>query len=453
VRHAAALALLLVGLAAAAARGAAGPSQGWLVYGNDPGRGGESADRVPATALRALWTRRLGGQITAQPLVARDVPSPGRSTVIVGTSLGTVHALDGGGRPLWHVRYGRASSTCHQLPGYGITGTPAIDADGSTVYVADAFGRLHALDLRTGRERAGWPVTLYPDPERELVWGALALVGGAVYVPTGALCDREMEGKVLRVEVDGAVSATWIAVPLSLGGGGGIWGWGGVSYDATRDTLLVATGNAFRGGSNIGAAFSESAGYGEQVVELDRGLAVRAASHPPEIRDPLDLDFVGSPLAITSRCGELVVVANKNGRVYAWRAEALPAGPIWSFRLPAPGTQPLLGQLAFARTMSSLVVASHTRLTRLDIDARCRPAVAWARPLGGLFNSSPTVSGGLVFVARSGGKPLLQAFDLRSGRVRLSAPIPHVSFVAPTVVGGRAYVVTMHGEVRAFALR
>ena len=171
MRHAAALALLLVGLAAAAARGAAGPSQGWLVYGNDPGRGGESADRVPATALRALWTRRLGGQITAQPLVARDVPSPGRSTVIVGTSLGTVHALDGGGRPLWHVRYGRASSTCHQLPGYGITGTPAIDADGSTVYVADAFGRLHALDLRTGRERAGWPVSSTRIPSASCVWG------------------------------------------------------------------------------------------------------------------------------------------------------------------------------------------------------------------------------------------------------------------------------------------
>ena len=42
--------------------------------------------------------------------------------------------------------------------------------------------------------------------------------------------------------------------------GGAIWGWGGITYSAAQDALFVVTGNAFEGGSNIGAAFSEDAG-------------------------------------------------------------------------------------------------------------------------------------------------------------------------------------------------
>jgi len=428
---------------------------GWLVYGNDAQRSGVSADTAPARILRPLWTRRLGGQITAQPLVVRDFPSPGRSTIVVGTSRGTVYALDDRGRALWHVRYGRARSTCLQLAGYGITGTPAIDPETSTLYVADSFGRLHALDLRTGRDRAGWPVVLFRNVKRELVWGALALVGGAVYVPTGALCDRPMEGKVLRVDPAGAVTATWIAVPMRLGGGGGIWGWGGIAYSASRDSLLVATGNAFRGGSNVGRRFSEAAGYGEQLVELDRELRVRSASHPKDIKAPRDLDFSGSPLVVSRPgCGELFLAGNKNNVVYAWRADAVSAGPTWSLRLPAASSQPFLGQLAFVPGSVSVVAVSHSRLTRVDIGSTCRPRVVWSRPIGHvLLNGSPTIAGGLVFFSSSTGKPMLQAVDLASGRVRLRAPLEHVSFVAPTIISGRAYVVTMRGELKAFALR
>jgi hypothetical protein len=49
---------------------------------------------------------------------------------------------------------------------------------------------------------------------------------------------------------------------------------------------------------------------------------------------PGDLDFVGSPFVIDrSNCGELVVGADKDDEVYAWRAEDIAAGPIWELPL------------------------------------------------------------------------------------------------------------------------
>jgi outer membrane protein assembly factor BamB len=450
-RHAGALAAALLAAAvAASAGGRADDPPGWLVYGNDAGRSGAASESTPHR-LRALWTRRLGGQITAQPLVVPDLPAPGRSTVIATTSEGTVFALDASGRELWHVRYGAARSSCRQLPRYGLTGTPAVDAAASTLYVADAFGLLHALDLRSGRERSGWPARLFAGPP-EHVWGALALVGGAVYVPTASLCDRPVEGKIVRVEPEGRVTATWIAVPMSLGGGGGVWGWGGIAYSESRKSLFVATGNAFRGGLNIGSAFTEAAAYGERLVELEPRLSVRSASHPTDISAPRDLDFVGSPLVVTRPCGELVLAANKNGAVYAWRADDVAAGPVWALKLPAIGSQPLLSQLALAPATGTVVAVSPTRLVRIDIDGACRAVIGWTRKLGGLPNGSPTLAGTLALVARSDGRPELDAWTLSSGHVRLRARLPHVALVAPAVAGGRAYVGTMRGELVAFAL-
>ena len=213
--------------------------------------------------------------MTSQPLVARNVPRKGDTTVYVATSAGFVYALAANGYVRWRVDLGRfVLPACPQIPdGWGVTGTPVIDPATRTLYVADAFGRLHAFDLATGAERAGWPVVLYRDYRRELVWGAMLLVDGAIYAGTGAYCDLPMEGKLIRVSLADRKVSSWTVVPPELGGGGGIWGWGGVAYSAKRDSLFVVTGNAFEGGSNKGAAFSEAAGYGEHLVELSRDLA------------------------------------------------------------------------------------------------------------------------------------------------------------------------------------
>jgi len=155
--------------------------------------------------------------------------------VYVATTEGFVYALAENGYIRWRVELGQLERICAQIDGYGVTGTPVIDRDTNALYVADAFGRVHALDLATGVEHEGWPVRLYADFRRELVWGALTLVTGSLYVGTGSYCDRPMVGKVFRIELATRGVSRWRAVPRALGGGGGVWGWGGIAYSARRD--------------------------------------------------------------------------------------------------------------------------------------------------------------------------------------------------------------------------
>ena len=189
----------------------------------------------------------------------------------------------------WRVELGQLERVCQQIDGYGVTGTPAVDPATHSLYLADAFGRIHSLDLATGAERPGWPVTVYTDFRRELVWGALTIVDGSVYFGTGSYCDRKMVGKVFRVQIATGAVSQWEVVPKRLGGGGGVWGWGGLAYSAARDSLYAVTGNAFEGGTNSGKRFREYAGYGERIVELGSDLRVRGSSHPRDIRQKNDL--------------------------------------------------------------------------------------------------------------------------------------------------------------------
>lgn len=129
-----------------------------------PPRPGATAGRRSATRRSAARTRAresrtrldrsfvlpVDGRITGQVLAAH-----GR--FYAATTAGDVVAFTSGGYVLWHDDFGQLAQTCPQLDGYGIVGTGVIDQAASTLYVADAFGRLHALDLATGGERSGRP--------------------------------------------------------------------------------------------------------------------------------------------------------------------------------------------------------------------------------------------------------------------------------------------------------
>jgi hypothetical protein len=432
--------------------GAAAPP-GWPTYGGDPGRSSAVAESVPPASVRPAFVLPIRGRVTSQVLAARDVPQPGLTTLYVATSAGRIYALSETGYVRWRVDLGQLPNECAQLDGYGVTGTPVIDTESKTLYAADALGRLHALDLATGAERSGWPVTLYDDPSRELVWGALALAGGRVYAATGSYCDAgPFEGKVIGVDLKTRAVSSWVAVPAEQGGGGGIWGWGGVAYGGRHDSLYVVTGNAFEGGTNTGSAFSEAAGYGESAVALDRNLKVLGASHPASIDQPLDLDFVGSPVVIDRPgCGELVVAQNKNAEVFAWRADDVSAGPLWTIELePFDQANPVLSQLAYDPARDALYSVTGSRIVRVDVRADCSAAVAWSRTLGtDSLNGSPTVAGEHVWFALSG-TPSLVAADAGSGITLRLLPLPGLTVTAPTVLDGRIFVGTFTGQLVGF---
>jgi outer membrane protein assembly factor BamB len=444
---AAAVAVLLV-----AGASAAGPTS-WTTYGGDAGRTGAAPTALPPP-LKPEFVLPLRGRVTSQVLAARDVPSPGLTTLYVATSAGVIYAVSERGYVRWRADLGQTVHECPQLDGYGVTGTPVIDPATQTMYAADALGRLHALALGSGVERAGWPVQLLDDPANSLVWGALTLARGRVYAATGSYCDgAPFVARVISLDVRSKEVSSWEVVPAELGGGGGIWGWGGSAWSTKLERLFVATGNAFEGGANTGDDFSEAAGYGESVVSLTPELKLAGASHPASIDKPLDLDFAGSPVVFDRPgCGELVVAHDKNAQLFGWRADDVDAGPLWTIDLePFKPENPLLSQPAYDPARRAVFDVTGGHLVRVDIAADCSATPVWSRALGTeSLNGSPTIAGGTLWYARSG-NPGLVAVDTETGFRTGLLPLPGLAVAAPTVIDGRLFLGTYTGQLVAFA--
>src|SRR5690348_15904667 len=129
--------LFLLGLAllvaASTALASGPPLTGWLGISNAVSRMGFVTGEGIAdpAALTLQWTAQVDGNVTAQPLVLRDVPNAGDRTVYVVTSRGLVYAINENGYAIAKRQLGTMTlPDCPWLPGnhYGITGTPTIDA-------------------------------------------------------------------------------------------------------------------------------------------------------------------------------------------------------------------------------------------------------------------------------------------------------------------------------------
>ena len=445
--------VVAVALAALALAAPAGASvSGWLTFGGDSSRAGfvEEGIADPAS-LREIWATKLDGRITTQVLVARNVPAPGNVTFYVGTSKGVLYALNENGferarRQLGFMRL----KNCEFLPDgeFGITGTPAIDPRTATLYLTDALGFAHALDLLTLEEREGWPIRLYKDSWIRLTWGAVTLVQGRLYVGTGELCHEDTStGKLFAVDLHTRAVSVWTTTPQRFGGGGGIWGWGGVAYDRQTDSILAATSDAYHVGTNEGESYDPAAGFAAHLIQFDRRVRVRAAHSPFEPADRGDLDFSGTPIVLrTPGCPALVAAENKNGFIYVWRLKQLDAGLHDAIRIAGH----LNGQPSWSPRTRSLYVGSNEKLFRLALTAKCRFRVAWSIPLGiESVNGPPTVAGDTVWFPATD-TLAIWAVDARSGEVLWKGSMGEPVYTAPTVIDGRVYAGGFSGVVKAF---
>ena len=147
---------------------------------------------VKTGSFGKLFTDALDDKVFAQPLVASGVSMPvgTRDVVFVATTNNTVYAFDADSvrtaGPFWKTsltpsgtRPPRNTDLTPPLCGgayndfsgnMGIVGTPVIDKTAGTLYVVsrsvttdgtNVFKQyLHALDIKTGAEKAGSPVTI-----------------------------------------------------------------------------------------------------------------------------------------------------------------------------------------------------------------------------------------------------------------------------------------------------
>ena len=308
----------------------------------------------------------------AQPLYKFDVVVPGLATlnlVFVATEHDSVYAFnaDNAGPPVWHDSFINPAAGVTTVsdgdlnsnsisPEVGITGTPVIDPATNTLYVVaftkEVSGgitsyvqRLHALDLATGAEKFGGPVTIQAtvpgsgqgssgglvsfDAFRENQRPGLLLENGVVYISWASFDDHTpYHGWVIGYN---AQTLQQVAVFNTTpdGGLGGIWQSGGAPAADAAGNIYVVTGN---GTFDANAATAPNQDYGDTFLELSStasGLSVKSYFTPfnqatLDARDE-DLGSAG-PIVMPSQPGpspDLLIGAGKEGKVYVLNRDAL----------------------------------------------------------------------------------------------------------------------------------
>jgi chitodextrinase len=355
---------------------------------------------VNATNFGKLFSQPVDGYVYAQPLYVANLAIPGQGThnvVFVATEHDSVYAFDAdqstgpGGGLLWKDSFLNPAAgvtsvpqadvlTRDIVPEVGITGTPVIDAGSGTLYVVaktkevDAAGtahyvqRLHALDIATGAEKFGGPVTIgdttvggpddgYTDTTnvvvsgsgdggdglghvrfnalRELQRPALTLAGGEVYLAFASHGDvGPYHGWVLgygaaTLHLDKVFNTT------PNDGLGGIWqSGGGLGVDG-QGNLYLATGNAVFNASTGGTE------YGDSVLKLSTSGALTVAdSFTPFDQATLNANDAdlgsGGTMLLPDSVGSaahphLLVETGKEGKIYLIDRDHMggytPAGP------------------------------------------------------------------------------------------------------------------------------
>ncbi|HVI78066.1 MAG TPA: PQQ-binding-like beta-propeller repeat protein, partial [Candidatus Acidoferrum sp.] len=133
--------------------------------------------RVNSTQFGKLLAIDVDGYVSAQPLYMSALAINGgtHNVVFVATEHNSVYALDADtGAQLWKVNLGPSVPVsvegCPNVTAVteiGILSTPVIDPVSNTIYLTsktyvngDASHSLHALDITTGAEKLGGPVTV-----------------------------------------------------------------------------------------------------------------------------------------------------------------------------------------------------------------------------------------------------------------------------------------------------
>ncbi len=461
------LALLALFLVWAAPAGAAVPadSNAWTSYGFD----NQLTNSIDTGALtlgavakmRLDWSLSLDGPVFASPLSANVL---GQQLVFAATEAGSVYAVDAQtGTIVWQRNLGTVETP--ECGTWGITSTGAIDLHRETLYEIGADGVLHALDLGTGEERPGYPVTLVDNNTYEYVWGGLRIAAGRLYVGVASYCDigppggPMPEGRLLAVPLaDPSTFSVWDPVP-GPGNMGGMWGWGGVSVDPSTGNIFTATGNSSVLSDECECNV-DNAGYGDHVVELPPDLSEVLAANDPDIPATGDSDFGAAPLLFQPEaCPPLAAANNKDGALYVWNRGNLDAGPL--LRLPlGDGIAPFVGAPAWSESKQMIYVGQSVirsegqrlgnGVTAWHVDPGCGFRPIWQAAVGDGSQATPLVAGNVVFA--TGGRPGgFVALNAATGQQLWTFPTEGRTVAAMISVGGQVFGADTEGILYGFS--
>lgn len=335
---------------------------GVLTQRNDLGRTGQNLQEttltptnVKAKSFGKLFSYPVDNQVYAQPLYVPSVTIPGigtRNVLYVATENDTVYAFDADGLSpyvLWSVNFtnpangvttincASAGLECGVFPTVGITATPVIDPNSGTIYVVartaetvsgktSYVARLHALDITTGDEKFGGPVTMTGsvpgtgtgskngvvpfDTQHDNNRPGLVLANGIVYIAWAG----SAHGWLMAYN---ATTLKQVAIFNTTPNGtlGGIWASGGALAVDSKGNLYVATGDGTFDANTGGIDYADS------VLQLGPTLQVLQYFTPMDqaCRGPIDNDFdlgSGGPMLLPTQHGSFpdeLIMAGKGG--------------------------------------------------------------------------------------------------------------------------------------------
>jgi hypothetical protein len=278
-----------------------------LTYHNDVARTGQNLNETTLTTANVksanfgiVGNMSVDGGVDAEPLYVSNLTLEGgvHNVVYVVTENDSVYAFDADTfTQLWHVSVLGANETasdnrgCGQVsPIIGITSTPVIDlsagAHGEIFLVAmslDNSGnyhqRLHALDVTSGAETSGSPMTVeatFPttngtttfDPKQYKDRAALLLLNGVIYTSWASHCDDgPYTGWVIGYN-EKTLAQSGVLDVTPNGSDGAIWMSGdGPAADSSGNIYLLDGNGTFDDTLNSNG-FPEHGDYGNGFIKI-----------------------------------------------------------------------------------------------------------------------------------------------------------------------------------------
>ena len=332
---------------------------------------------VNSTQFGKLFSCAADGAVYAQPLWVANLTVAGarHNVLFAATQHDGLFAYDADASPcvtLWQVSLidgahgGTAGETTVPWtwlggaggdiqPEVGVTGTPVIDPVAGILYVVSKsvdptgtmfYQRLHAIDLASGHERPGSPVTIsgsYPgtgDKGTTTTFSAryqnqragLALVNGTVYIAWASHGDiAPWYGWVIAYTYNGSAFSAPVALnvcPNTMQCG--IWMSGGAPSADAAGHLYVITGN---GDFDVTNAAAPNNDYGDSFLQLASSGGALSVSSWFTPTDQLndnkqDKDFGAGGSAVVLNLGagspqHLVIGGGKDGTLYLLNGDAM----------------------------------------------------------------------------------------------------------------------------------
>jgi hypothetical protein len=490
-------------------------------YHNDKQRTGQNllettlnTTNVNSTQFGKLFSQKVDGYIYSQPLYVPSltIGSATHNVVFVTTMNDSVYAFDAdsntgaNANPLWKVNFlgtgiTTVPSSAVDCTGtittqIGIMGTPVIDATTGVMYVVARteesgayYQKLHALDITTGAEMYGGPVTIAAsvigtgtgssggmlsfDALIQNQRSALLFQNSQVYIAWGSHCDKNSYHGWLMAYGYKTLDqkAAWVTTPD--GNEGAIWDAGSGPAGDTSNNIFLAIAN---GTFDVNTGGTD---YAQSLVKLappSGGTFTVSDYFTPYNGPSLDTgDWdIGSggimllPSQTKSPVQQLAVQGNKSGDIYVVNrqnmghynsennnqiVQYLPNAdkgqwnsPAWwnenvyfggsDDTLKAFGLDTTTGLLSTTPTSTTTHKFNYPGTTPSISANQAKDGVLWA-----LDNSSYKTSTGAVLYAYDATNLATELYDSSQNSAR-DDPGGAVKFQVPTVANGKVYVAT-----------